>query len=690
MRIRSALVAMASRCGLRSTLVPSCNPWPKLAVLFLALGLSGPASEPARAQQVVTAPSMDLQQESRFGTAMVPIQDVNGDDTQDLLVGAPRQAVHAQGRDGDGAVFVVGGSEGKVLTSVSSRSTNAVVGGHFGHALARTGSDGRVRAVVGAPGEPVRETSGAGRAYLVRVRSAGRVFAQQVGSVSSSNPTEEGHFGRSLTGLSGDGDIDFVVGAPGETVGDTTGAGRIYGFRGTTEAWSLSSPHPAAEGHFGHALATIGDLNQDGVSDLIVGAPGEFPPADHRPDRLAPDGRAYLVSGADGTVLDTLDSPPAAKWGHFGSAVAAGPDVNGDGTPDAIIGAPTAAVAGTRRVGQAVLLSGADRASIATLSPNEARRGTAFGDDLTIVEEGAGPSSARLVVGAPGAGRVHLFDTDGTHERALPTPDATGRDPGQFGGSLVDAELDGDGRSDLIVGAKTGSPTDNLGTTISEAGQVFVYRTVQGEPANTPTDSSTNSAGQPFAPPEAPEGFSALHANWPNAQIGIIHPDTWTAVNLAEKAQLPVIDLSRKKGTARKRWAGGSRTNNGDPRPIRLFGPDNASVFILEQGLMGGQSTSSGPRSLIDMSRQKARLREPTVAQAAKDTTIAGFDAAVAEVRGTSRDGYDVRYEVIALQTDETLLGVKVLRPVNSDVLSDQTLHTMLDHLRVGPPEGSE
>lgn len=55
-----------------------------------------------------------------------------------------------------------------------------------------------------------------------------------------------------------------------------------------------------------------------------------------------------------------------------------------------------------------------------------------------------------------------------------------------------------------------------------------------------------------------------------------------------------------------------------------------------------------------------------------------------------SRDGHAVAYEVIALRAADTLIGIKILRPTDREVLSDETLRTILNHLRIGPPADSE
>lgn len=180
---------------------------------------------------------------------------------------------------------------------------------------------------------------------------------------------------------------------------------------------------------------------------------------------MAPTGRAYYVSGSDGSIIATLKAPAAATWGRFGSAVAGGPDLDGDDTPDVLIGAPTAGVDGERGVGQAFLYSGPEASPVATLSPKESEKGNEFGEGLTFLTGTQGSASPPLAIGAPGAGRVHLFSSDGSRTSVLDAPDATGRGTGQFGSPLATTDVSGDGEPDLVVGAKTGSPTDNFDTT---------------------------------------------------------------------------------------------------------------------------------------------------------------------------------------------------------------------------------
>lgn len=98
-----------------------------------------------------------------------------------------------------------------------------------------------------------------------------------------------------------------------------------YG-RGETHVWTTSFQ----ESQLGCAIAVIGDVTADGIDDFVVGAN----------DALVQcrAGRVFVVNGASGATIRTLDGVDAAYG--FGSRVAAAGDVNGDAIPDFLTSAP--------------------------------------------------------------------------------------------------------------------------------------------------------------------------------------------------------------------------------------------------------------------------------------------------------------------------------------------------------------
>ncbi len=223
---------------------------------------------------------------------------------------------------------------------------------------------------------------------------------------------------------------------------------------------------------FGAAVAPAGDLDGDGIMDLVVGAPG----------RDGGTGAVYLLwinnDGwvhrwqrlAEGEGLSGLD-----PGGGFGAAVTAVGDLDGNGHGDLAVGAPRAnAAKGAVWIlyRNADGLRGTERFPAWAVPGLPAVPDTRFGAALSPWTRADGRTG--LAIGAPGANRV-AFASWRPNGR-LATPALLEGPPGTAGsafGSAVDGrgDGDGDGLPDLAVGAP-GAAADSGRVWILPGGRV--------------------------------------------------------------------------------------------------------------------------------------------------------------------------------------------------------------------------
>ncbi len=316
-----------------------------------------------------------------FGTSVDGVGDIDHDGFDDIVVGAPG---HDFGGGNAGTVCVYTGKTG----AMKFQWFGSQAGAYFGHAVAGAGdtnNDGYVDVVVGAPFE---DSSGANAGRV-------RVFSGLTGGtlriIDGSAANDE--FGRSVDGVGDanhDGFDDFIAGAPNHDAGgNNAGVVRVYSGK---EGWATHLFYGGeANALFGHAVAGLGDVDGDLCPDFAVGAPfSDYNGVDSGEVRVysgAAGTEHYRVGGAAGTRMGTsvagvgdVDDDGhndvlvgAPKWGflgtddvglvrvysgsdgssivtfmgssaddELGTAVGSAGDVNNDGTPDIVAAAPFA------------------------------------------------------------------------------------------------------------------------------------------------------------------------------------------------------------------------------------------------------------------------------------------------------------------------------------------------------------
>jgi len=167
------------------------------------------------------------------------------------------------------------------------------------------------------------------------------------------------YLGYSVAGagdVDNDGVPDMLVGVPSANPGGIADAGRVFVYSGSTGKKIYRIDGTAAYDWLGFSVASAGDLDGDGHDDILAGAPL----AD--PGGIFDAGSALVYSGQTGAVIFQYDGTAASE--NVGIAVAGNQDMDRDGTLDLLVGAPGADPGGQPYTGSATALSGLDGSQI--------------------------------------------------------------------------------------------------------------------------------------------------------------------------------------------------------------------------------------------------------------------------------------------------------------------------------------
>ncbi len=204
---------------------------------------------------------------------------------------------------------------------------------------------------------------------------------------------------------------------------------------------------PTYSSTFGLAVAGIGDLDGDGLSDFAVADPGRSTPSwDWTYQSEGNRGRVWILSGANGQVLSSFESP--ALDDGFGCSISACSDISGDGLPDLVVGTQ---VLEPNEVGMVYLYSAVDGVPIRTLSGQG--YGRAFGFRVAGDADVRGTTPCEVIVSSKGSGAANLEQallfSGSTGELVLSANVEGGRDlfPPSVGWS---GDVDEDGVSDFF------------------------------------------------------------------------------------------------------------------------------------------------------------------------------------------------------------------------------------------------
>jgi hypothetical protein len=433
------------------------------------------------------------------GDSVAAAGDVNGDGLGDVVVGAP--GAESNGRPSSGSAYVVFGREAPGTIDLAAlgnggfRIDGAAANDRTGYAVAGVGDmngDGRADVLVGAHAADPAGRPNAGSAYVVFGKeSSARVDLAALGSqgfrIDGATPTERAGWAVAGAGdVNGDGRPDALVGAAFADNNGRQSSGSAY------VVFGKSSPTPidlAALGDQGfrmdgaapqdftaEAMAAAGDVNRDGLGDVVVGA--TF--AD--PGGRANSGSAYVVYGRrTGETVDLaalgdggfrIDG--AAPGDGAGAAVAAG-DLDTDGQADLIVGSVFADPNARQGAGSVHVLFDPVASVDLAVPGEEALRidGAAAldfaGGSVALPGDASGDGQADLLLGAAGSDAGGDKDSGSAYVVYLPGQTAgidlaalgqqgfrlDGDSAGDAAGGSVAAagDVNGDGRPDVVVGA---------------------------------------------------------------------------------------------------------------------------------------------------------------------------------------------------------------------------------------------
>jgi hypothetical protein len=384
-----------------------------------------------------------------MGASIAGVPDVTGDGLEDLALGLPA----AIGGRGEAWIFS-GAFSGAMTTdeAVAHLMVETAGGGAAIGAVIASGGDldgdGVAELLVGQYGD----TRGA--VYVLSPPLLGDVALDDYPTITADADEHIGARALGADDLTGDGARDLVV----ADYGSFSDGGGAYIVPGPIDGDALTTNvvgHVRGAGGSRSGVGLdAGDLDGDGVAELVLGAPG------------GDVGAVVVLQGPIESFLTTGD----AAWAfssdgdddQLGARVALH-DTDGDGLPNVLVSAPGSDLGAVE--GGAVYALGLPGAPDASTLEVHARLAGArsterAGESLALVD-GDGDGAVELAIGAPGyggdAGVVYLVIDDGAWSGTISLDAADGRllgGPGDRAGlGLTAADIDADGDTDLFIGA---------------------------------------------------------------------------------------------------------------------------------------------------------------------------------------------------------------------------------------------
>ncbi|NQU47598.1 MAG: FG-GAP repeat protein [Planctomycetes bacterium] len=310
-----------------------------------------------------------------LGASVLSLADVNSDGYIDILIGAP-------GRD---RVTMHSGLNGKIIYRI-----NGPISSDLGRSLVKVSDqdgDGIPEFAAGSPNYSEPDATLTGGITIFSGASGQRL--NDITPLANS-----AHHGRILAAcgdLDGDGEVDFMTSAWMER----TQWIMCYSGADSSEIMRMH----LATGGFGsiETLANGGDLNQDGVDDILVGTP------QRTVSGKAGTGSVFIMSGSNGKILQRIDGMHAG--GGFGVSLLGNVDMNHDGYNDIMISSVK------KIIGWGWVYTYSGLTGELMSSYRSTQRGDEFGHSMATIGDTDGDGYNEIAIAAPAYDGVAGTDT---------------------------------------------------------------------------------------------------------------------------------------------------------------------------------------------------------------------------------------------------------------------------------------
>lgn len=440
-------------------------------VLSIVVDDSG-ARYPVTIDPISTTPNRLLvgpQSTQEFGISVATAGDLNGDGYSDVVIGAHLSSF---GQATEGAAYVYYGTVNGIGAAASLILESNQAGAQFGCSVSTAGDvngDGYSDLIVGArTWESAAAENNEGGAFVYYGSAAGIASTPNV--ILQTNQTSD-NFGSNVAcggDINDDGYSDVLVGAYLAAYGSTQ-EGVVFVYLGSAAGINPAPVHRLERNqafwHFGRSIACAGDVNGDGYSDVIIGAPDS-------PNVNTDAGQAFVYFGG-ATALGAAVNPAPDQVllgstlldGSFGWSVTCAGDVNGDGYSDVAVGAYYDNQGGQAQEGTVWVFHGSAtgvNTVAAVVLQNNITTGW-LGRAVSTAGDMNGDGYGDLMVGAPlseagevDEGIVYLYFGSATGLPATASMNFQLNNAGaNVGESVCTAgDVNGDGYTDMIIGAR--------------------------------------------------------------------------------------------------------------------------------------------------------------------------------------------------------------------------------------------